>query len=66
MEEQKQTSQRFFSREELARRWGVSARTIKRMEQDGRLPGVVYISERLPRIPASIVERCENRRGTLP
>jgi hypothetical protein len=33
--------QKFFSREELARRWNVSARTIKRMQDDGRLPGVV-------------------------
>jgi predicted site-specific integrase-resolvase len=56
-------SERFYSREELARRWGISWKTIRRMEQDGRLPGVVYISERIARIPASVVGRCESRRG---
>jgi ribosome-binding protein aMBF1 (putative translation factor) len=50
---------RFFSREELAKRWEVSWRTIRRMEQDGRLPGVIYISDRIVRIPAEVVEKCE-------
>jgi predicted DNA-binding transcriptional regulator AlpA len=63
MEEQKQTSQRFFSREELARRWGISYRTVQRMELDGRLPGVVHLSDQIVRIPASVVEQCESRKA---
>lgn len=61
MSEGEQKRVDFYSREELARRWGISWKTVRRMEQDGRLRGVVYISDRLARIPASVVEECESR-----
>jgi predicted site-specific integrase-resolvase len=61
MSEGEQKRADFYSREELARRWGISWKTVRRMEQDGRLPGVVYISDRIARIPASVVEHCESR-----
>jgi predicted DNA-binding transcriptional regulator AlpA len=54
--------QKFFSREELARRWGISYRTVQRMELDGRLPSVVHLSDQIVRIPASVVEQCESRK----
>jgi len=61
MPSEQNKSERFYSREQPARRWGVSWKTIRRMEQDGRLPGVVYIGNSLVRIPASVVEQCESR-----
>jgi excisionase family DNA binding protein len=56
----------FYSREELARRWGLSWKTIRRMEKDGRLPGVVYIGNTIVRIPASTVEQCERHAPEKP
>jgi hypothetical protein len=61
MQQDESKQERFYSREELARRWGVSWKTVRRMEQDGRLTGVIYIGDNIVRIPASVVEQCEGR-----
>jgi excisionase family DNA binding protein len=59
-------TERFLSREELARRWGISWKTVRRMEQDGRLTGVIYIGDTIVRIPASEVEQCERHAPQKP
>jgi predicted DNA-binding transcriptional regulator AlpA len=44
---QRQHSQLLYSRKEVARLFGVSTATVKRLEQQGRLPGIRLTKSRV-------------------
>ena len=55
--------QQAFSVEQLARRWNVSSRHIRRMLADGRLPQPIKVGDRLVRWPARVIRDLESAGG---
>lgn len=60
--EQQVKAKRFLTRNDLARRWNVSWRTILRMEQGGELPAI-HLRDRLTRYAEDAIEEIEARQS---
>jgi excisionase family DNA binding protein len=54
------TARRFFSVRDIAERWGVSDKTVRRQIASGALAPVVFFGRTL-RIPSDAVESAERR-----
>ena len=50
----------WFSKQELAERWGCCTKTVERMEAAGKLKSV-NISDRIKRYPEDAIEKVERR-----